>query len=170
MKDRLSEIPEVELNSGNEDAPARAPPITGPTNERKPTTTTRPVQNERRKTTPVAQRQATISVGGVSGSNHGTGTVTTKDSGNITNSNISNVGNNNSENHYRPTGRFKKKKPTRKNARRDTAPAGPLQSPVRLGGLEIQNYGSGNVSSSNVGNLDGTSISNVGNDNSKNYY
>ena len=92
MKDRLSEIPEVEINSGNEDAPARAPPITGPTNERKPTTTTRPVQNERRKTTPVAQRQATISVGGVSGSNHGTGTVTTKDSGNITNSNISNLG------------------------------------------------------------------------------
>ena len=92
MKDRLSEVPEGKLSSGKEDAPASAPPTTGPKNERKPATTTRPVQNERRKMTPMAQQQATISVGGVSGSNHGTGTVTTKDSGNITNSNISNLG------------------------------------------------------------------------------
>ena len=168
-KDRLHKISEGELRSGNEDVPASAT-RTGPTKERKPVTTPRSGQNARRQTAPAAQRQASISLGGVSVTNHGTGTVATKDSGNITGSIFSNMNNNNSENHFRPTGSFKKKEPARKNARRDTAPAGPPQLPVRIGGLEIQNYGSGNVGSSNVGNLDGTSFYNVGNDNSKNYY
>ena len=154
----------------------------GPTRERKPTratTTPRPGHSARQQTLS-PQPQASISLEGASIINHGSGTVTTRDSGNIKDTTISNVGNNNSENYFRPTGtgrpkptyatNSKEKKPTmtpRQNVRRVTAPA---QLPVAISGLNIINHGPGNVDSSGVGNIENTSISNAGNNNSKNFY
>ena len=167
MRDSFTEIPEGELSSDNEDVLASAP-TTGATNERELAMTPRSGESTRRKTTPTSQRQASITLGGVSVSNHGSGTVTTENSGNSNGAIISNVGNNNSENYFGSTGRPKKgKKPTmtpRQNLRRGhTAP--PL-----LGGVDVNNYGPGNVVSRNVGMAENPTISNVDNDNSKDYY
>ena len=182
VKDNLSHISEGELSSGSEDVPSSMTTM-GPTTrrERKPTratTTPRPGQNARQQTLP-PQPQASISLVGASISNHGSGNVTTKDSGNIKDTTISNVGNNNSENYFgtgRPKPTYptnsKEKKPTmtpRQNVRRVTAPA-QLELPVAISGLNINNYGPGNVDSFGVGNVENTSISNAGNNNSKNFY
>ena len=130
-KDRLREISEDELSTANKDVRASAT-TTGPTKEWKPLTTPRPGQNAGRKTNPA--KQAPISLGGVSVTNHGSGTVTTslRDSGYMGSIN-SNVGNNDSKNHFRPTGRPKKEKVL----------------PVTISGFDIENYGSGNVGNEN---------------------
>ena len=52
------------------------------------------------------------------------------------------------------------------NVRRQTAPS---RLPVPTSGVFIANYGSGDVDSSDVGNIEDSYISNVGNNNSKNY-
>jgi len=64
----------------------------------------------------------------------------------------------------------KEKRPAitpRQNVRQDTAPA---QLPVSTSGVSVHNYGSGTVVNSDVGNIEDSTISNVGNDNSENHY
>ena len=66
----------------------------------------------------------------------------------------------------------KEKKPTKaskQNARRQTVPP-QLAVPVATSGFYINNYGSGSVVSRDSGNITNSIISNVGNNNSRNYY
>lgn len=67
-------------------------------------------------------------------------------------------------------GPTKKKKPAmnpKQNVRRQTAPP---QLPGLISGVSINNYGSGTVFNRDVGNIKNATISNVGNNNSENYF
>jgi len=164
----LSQISEDELGTDNDDVPVSFNTM-GPTKEKRPAMT--PRQKGRRDTAPA---QLPVSTSGVSIHNHGSGTVVNKNIGNIEDSTISNVGNDNSENYFqpmpKPTYATKEKKPAmtpKQNVRRDTAPAH-LQATTS--GVSIHNYGSGNVGNSDVGNITNSIITDVGNNNSKNYF
>jgi len=91
-KKRLSHDEErTDTGNDSEDVPV----IT--TKKKKPTKTRTSKQNARRQTAPP---QLAVPTSGVY-INNGSGTVVSRDTGNITNSIVSNVGNNNSRNYYR---------------------------------------------------------------------
>ena len=150
-------ISEDELGTDNDDVPAM-----------RSTKGKKQKGSGRRETAPA---QLPMPTSGVSIHNYGSGNVVNRNVGDIENSTISNVGNDNSENHYfqpRPT--YATKEPAMtpgQNLRRDTAPA---QLPGLTPRVSIHNYGSGNVGNSDVGNIKNSFITDVGNNNSKNYY
>jgi len=164
MKATLSQTSDDELSPDNEDVPVSIATM-GPTKEKK----SAPSKQSARQDT--ASAQLPVPISGVAINNYGSGNVANRDVGNIEGSIISNVGNNNSENHFpsqpRRKSTYAKKKTPRQKVRRDTAPA---QLPLSTSGVGINNYGSGTVASSDVGNIKNSTLTNMGNNNSKNYY
>jgi hypothetical protein len=161
----LSQTSDDELSSDNEDVPVSVTTM-GPTKEKKPAPS---IQNARRDTAPA---HLPGSISGVAINNYGSGNVANRYVGNIEGSIISNVGNNNSENHFQPrrksTYATKEKKIPRQKMRRDMMP--PAQLPLSISGVGINNYGSGTVDSSDVGNIKNSTLTNMSNNNFKNYY
>ena len=162
----LSQISDYELSTGNEDVPVSLITMS-PTEEKKPAMTPKHLENVRSQTAPP---QLPMSTSGVSIANYGPGNVDSRDVGNIKDSTISNVGNNNSKNYIqpRPKPKYAKNGKTipRQNLRRETAPS---QFPWSPPGVSIINHG-GTVTSSDVGNIKNSSISNAGNNNSENHF
>ena len=152
----LSQISEDKLNW---DAPASVT-TKGPAKKKK--SAMAPGQNARQATAPA---KLPMSLASPSINNYGSGTIESRDVGNIEDSTISNVGNNNSKNYYQP----RPYATQNLDGRRKTFPA---QSPglPRLASPSITNQGPGRVVSNDVGNIKNSTISNVGNNNSQNFY